>query len=236
MVRYDPNPKRPQPAQSSTEKMSCMRLALKQTECVGDSIDRWPVEIEQLAPGALARRDAEPLRHLLVERGQGAHRAHEDGEHGNAAILVELEEVDALQLAVADAGLEAQGDGVALVQLVCVGEVLERGGDVGQDLEDDVAALEAAEEDRAVQLDVLAQGLGGEVEVLGFDGTAEGVRLGHSFTLGLGDLPRVYDGKVAKPLEYCRRAQRPHDCADLQLPRCQGPALHRQAQRAALPG
>ena len=45
---------------------------------------------------------------------------------------------------------------------------------------DDLAALEAAEEDRAVQLDVLAQGLGQQVEVLGFGGAAERVRLGAS--------------------------------------------------------
>ena len=42
-------------------------------------------------------------RHLLVEGGEGRHRAHEDGEDGDAAVLVELEEVDPLQLAVADA-------------------------------------------------------------------------------------------------------------------------------------
>ena len=76
-------------------------------------------------------------------------------------------------------GLEAEGDGVALGQLVDVGEVLERGGDVGEDLADDLAALEAAEEDRAVQDDVLAQGLGQQLEVLRFGGAAEGMRLGH---------------------------------------------------------
>ena len=91
----------------------------------GDS--RW----ESAWPGLAT---PEPLLHLLVEGGEGGHRAHEDGEDGDAAVLVELEEVDALQLAVADVGLEAQGDGVAFVQLVDVGEVLERGGDVGEDL------------------------------------------------------------------------------------------------------
>ena len=80
-------------------------------------------------------------------------------------------------------GLEAQGDGVAFGQLVDVGEVLERGGDVGEDLADDLAALEAAEEDRAVQDDVLAQRLGQQLEVLGFGGAAERVRLGHRATL-----------------------------------------------------
>ena len=44
---------------------------------------------------------------------------------------------------------------------------------------DRLAALEAAEEDRAVQDDVLAQRLGQQLEVLGFGGAAEGVRLGH---------------------------------------------------------
>ena len=52
---------------------------------------------------SLARLDAEPLDHLLVEGGEGGHRAHEDGQVGDPALLVELEEVDALQLAVADA-------------------------------------------------------------------------------------------------------------------------------------
>ena len=52
--------------------------------------------------------------HLLVEGFEGRHRAHEDGQLGDLAVGVQLEEVDALELAVADAGLEAQGDGVAL--------------------------------------------------------------------------------------------------------------------------
>ncbi|MDX6608255.1 MAG: hypothetical protein QOF85_180 [Solirubrobacterales bacterium] len=53
--------------------------------------------------------------------------------------------------------------------------VLQGGGDVGEDLRNDLSALEAAEEDRAVQLDVLAQRLGEQVEVLCFGGSAEGV-------------------------------------------------------------
>ena len=68
-------------------------------------------------------------------------------------------------------------------QLVGVGEVLEGGGDVGEDLDDDLAALEAAEEDRAVQDDVLAQRLAHQLEVLRFGGTAEGMRLGHRHSL-----------------------------------------------------
>ena len=68
-------------------------------------------------------------------------------------------------------------------ELVDVGEVLEGGGDVGEDLGDDLATLEAAEEDRAVEDDVLAQRLGQQVEVLGLGGAAEGMRLGHRPTL-----------------------------------------------------
>ena len=75
--------------------------------------------------------------------------------------------------------LKRRHDGALADQLVDVGEVFERGGDVGEDLADDLAALEAAEEDRAVQDDVLAQGLGHQLEVLGFGGAAEGMRLGH---------------------------------------------------------
>ena len=41
-------------------------------------------------------------------------------------------------------------------QFVDVGEALEGGGDVGEHLADDLPALEAAEEDRAVEDDVLA--------------------------------------------------------------------------------
>ena len=58
---------------------------------------------------------------------------------------------------------------------------------MGEDLADDVPALEAAEEDRAVQDDVLAQRLDQEVDVLGLGGAAEGVRLGQAIRL-----PRLY--------------------------------------------
>ena len=66
--------------------------------------------------------------------------------------------------------LKRRHDGVALGELVGVGEVLEGRGDVGEDLADDLAALEAAEEDRAVEDDVLAQRLGQQLEVLRFGG------------------------------------------------------------------
>ena len=127
----------------------------------------------------MSRLDPEPGRHLLVEGGEGGHRAHEDGELGDLALLVELEEVDSLQLAVANLGGEAQGRRVALGQLVDVGEVLQSRRDVGQDLGDDLASLETAEEDRTMEDDVLAQRVGEQVEVLRFGSLAEGMRVGH---------------------------------------------------------
>ena len=68
-----------------------------------------------------------------------------------------LEEVDALELAVPDLRLEAQDDGAVAGQLVGVVKVLEGRRHVGQHPVDGLAALEAAEEDRAVKHDVLAQ-------------------------------------------------------------------------------
>ncbi len=127
----------------------------------------------------MSRLDPEAGGHLLVEGGEGGHRAHEDGELGDLAVLVQLEEVDSLQLAVADLGGEAQGNRVALAQLVDVGEVLQGRGDVGKHLGDDLAPLEAAEEHRAVEDDVLAQRVGEQVEVLRFGSLAEGMRVGH---------------------------------------------------------
>ena len=87
---------------------------------------------------------------------------------------------------------------------------------------DRVAALEAAEEDRAVQDDVLAQGLGQQLEVLGFGGAAEGVRLGHRhhFTR-----PGI--------LAPCR-ATASTRAISTSLG-ATGPALGRQAEHAALP-
>ena len=110
-------------------------------------------------------------------------------------------------------------------RFVDVGEVLEDAGDVGEDHADRLAALEAAEEDRAVQDDVLAQGLGHQLDVLRFGGAAEGMWLGHRATL-----PQpLYAREILAP---CRatastRASR--------LPGSPGPALGRQAQHAALP-
>src|SRR5207342_163557 len=104
--------------------------------------------------------------------------AHEDGQLADPALVVELEEVDALQLTVANGGLEAQDHGLAFGQLVGVGEVLQRRGDVGEDGNDGVAAFEAAEEDWAMEDDVVAQRLGEQVEVFALGGTAEGMRLG----------------------------------------------------------
>ena len=72
---------------------------------------------------------------------------------------------------------------------VDVGEVLERRGDVGEDLADDLAPLEAAEEDRAVQDDVLAQRLRHQIDVLRFGGAAEGMWLGHAHSTASTALP-----------------------------------------------
>lgn len=126
-----------------------------------------------------ARLDAEPGSHPLVEGGEGRERAHEDGQLSNAAVLVELEEVDAFELAVADVGAEAEDDGALVGQLVDIGEAFERGDHMSEDRRYRLASLEAAKKDRAVQDDVLAQGLGEEVDVLCFGGAAKWVRLGH---------------------------------------------------------
>ena len=117
--------------------------------------------------------------HLLVESVDRRERTHEDGQLGDLAVGVELEEVDALQLAVADLGFEAEADTVPAGDLVDVGEALQRRGDMCEDLADHLAALEAAEEDRAVEDDVLAQRLGHQLDVLRFGGDAEWMRLGH---------------------------------------------------------
>src|ERR1700710_255185 len=185
----------------------------------------------------LAQCDAQPLLHLLVEGSESGHRAHEDGELGDAAVLIELEEVDALELAVADVGLEAQGDRAAFVQLVYVGEAFERGGDVGEDGADHLAALEAAEEDRAVQDDVLAQRLGQQVEVLGFGGAAKRMRVGHGFhsTLSLSFGGLFAYKTQTQSLGYSPGAKRPHAREDLELPRSHRAALGGQDERAALP-
>ena len=112
---------------------------------------------------------------------------------------------------------------VSLVgQLVDVGEVFEDGGDVGEDRPTRLAALEAAEEDRAVEDDVLAQRLGQQLEVLASAATAEWMRLGHRATLA----PWDTRARAERPLLLARsrtRSARP------------GPALDRQAEHPALP-
>ena len=75
--------------------------------------------------------------------------------------------------------LEAQDDGVLVGDLVEIAEILEDGDHVAEHREGDVAALEAAEENWAVQDDVLAQRRPHQLEVLGLGGAAEGMRLGH---------------------------------------------------------
>src|ERR1700753_4278434 len=94
-------------------------------------------------------RGAEALDHQRVEGVDGLQGTEEDGELGDVAVGVELEKVDALDLqgAVADVGLEAQGDGVLAVQLVGVAEVFEHLDHVGEHEHRRVAALEALEED-----------------------------------------------------------------------------------------
>ena len=74
---------------------------------------------------------------------------------------------------------EAQDDRAVAVDLVEVAEVFEDLDHVAEDDHRHLAALEALEEDRAVEDDVLGEGLAQQVEVLGLGGAAEGVWLGH---------------------------------------------------------
>ncbi len=80
-------------------------------------------------------------------------------------------------------GLEAEGDGVVPRPARRCREVLEDLDHLGEDRADDLAALEAAEEDRAVEDDVLAQRLGEELEVLRLGGDAERDVARHCFLL-----------------------------------------------------
>jgi F420H(2)-dependent quinone reductase len=128
---------------------------------------------------SLTFRSFQPGLHLLVEGVEGGEGAHEDGQLADTAVVVELEEVNALELAVTDSCFEAEDDGVAFGQLVGVGKVLQGGGDVGDHGDHGLAAFEAAEEDGAVEDDVLVQRLREQVDVLALGGAAEGVGRGH---------------------------------------------------------
>src|SRR5436190_12063972 len=103
-------------------------------------------------------------------------RAHHHGEVDDPAVGPGTDEVDALDLAVADASAEDQGMNLLPVQLVGVAEVLE---DPQQDLEQlghRLAALERLERDRAVQDDVVGQRRNHAVEVVPLDRVPEVIR------------------------------------------------------------
>src|SRR6266545_4520405 len=117
--------------------------------------------------GAGGRGDAEPLELTTHRLGQGvetAHRPHHDGQLDDPALGVEAQQVDALQIAVADARVEDQGGHVSVLELVPVAEVLE---DVqcalDEDRRDDRLALVWLEDDGAPEDDALGEGLGGDV-------------------------------------------------------------------------
>src|SRR4051812_10985619 len=124
--------------------------------------------------------DAEALGHPLVEGGESRHRPHEDGQIGDSALLVEGQVIDSLELELADPRLEAQHNGLLAERFVGVGEVFEGRADVLEDGQDRVAALEAAEQDRAVQLDVLAQRVADQLQVILLDRATERMGLSHS--------------------------------------------------------
>src|SRR6266545_2407168 len=131
--------------------------------------------------GAGGRGDAEPLEFAAHRLGQGvetAHRPHHDGQLDNLALGVEAQQVDALQLAVADARVEDQGGHVSVLDLVPVAEVLE---DVqralDEDRRDDGLALVRLEDDRAPEDDALGEGLGERLAILGLHSRLEGIAL-----------------------------------------------------------
>src|SRR4051794_25418689 len=95
---------------------------------------RRPALLKRVSGSARHPGRGEPLGHLLLEALERGQRTDEDGDVRHPTVAVELEEVDALELAVADPRLEAESHRSVLgMRLVRVGKVLEDGLDVDED-------------------------------------------------------------------------------------------------------
>src|SRR6266487_7020554 len=125
---------------------------------------------------ALQARGDDLCAHGLAQRDEPAHRPDHDGQLVDAAVGVGVDEVEALQFAIADPGAEDQRDPVAVGYLVDIAEVRERRGGEGADLSNDVAAFERLVRDRAVEHDLISEQFAYRVEVTSLDSLAEGVR------------------------------------------------------------
>ena len=97
------------------------------------SVPGWP-SCEPARASAATRPLGRPgllqlLLHRLGEGVDAAHRADEDLHPVDSAIGIEVEEVDPVELAVADPRAEGEGGGIAGLDLIRVAEVLEDLGD-----------------------------------------------------------------------------------------------------------
>src|SRR3954469_11867078 len=93
----------------------------------------------------------EPRLHGLGERGEAAEGADVDGHLLNPALRVEAQQVDAVELAIADRGGEGEYCCAVSLGLVGVAKVLEDRGDRRQEHRDSSTTLVGAEHRRAAE-------------------------------------------------------------------------------------
>jgi hypothetical protein len=92
--------------------------------------------------------------HRLGKSVRGRQRPDHHGQLSNEAIVTETQEIEPVELPIADPGFEDQRRGVAAVEPLDVLEVLEHLHDGMQDARDRFAAFVGLEDDRATEDDV----------------------------------------------------------------------------------
>src|SRR5919198_1442428 len=95
-----------------------------------------------LGKGALLGSDfRQALAHRLGERSRARERADHHGQLADEPVVAELQEIEPVDLTIADARLEDQRARFVAVELLDVTEVLEDGRDRGEDRGDGIAPL-----------------------------------------------------------------------------------------------